>query len=137
MRYLAPLVLLAAPLAAQEPMQVSRHALGWTACDASGRVASWVRVGLDSAQASDILAHEAVHREQSARYPDCRTWERAYRDAPALAAELEAEAYCRSGGVTPAGTERLAWFLWEWFRGAVPLPRVVRFVMRYCTSAPY
>jgi hypothetical protein len=58
------------------PIPVVPHGfLGYTFCR-SGLAESWVRADVvGTPQADEVLAHESVHREQAATFPDCEAWQ--------------------------------------------------------------
>lgn len=125
---------------AEPAIVVDRAALGWTGCDDTGAVASWLRHDLTDAQRAEIEAHEAVHREQSTRWPDCASYERAWRRDARLLMELEAEAYCRASAPHPYKQTHIRDLLYGIFVRAVPgltMLDVAHLVTRYCGGEVY
>jgi hypothetical protein len=76
------------------PVPVVPHGfLGYTFCR-NGLAESWVRADIvGTAQAEEVLAHEAVHRAQAAAYPDCEAWQASMVSARRVI-EMEIPAYC-------------------------------------------
>ena len=66
---------------------------GYTFCR-NGLAESWVRADkIGSAEMDEILAHEAVHREQASRFPVCEDWLKSVTSAKKII-EAELPAYC-------------------------------------------
>ncbi|MFL5521151.1 MAG: hypothetical protein ACJ8B6_09460 [Gemmatimonadales bacterium] len=102
------LLLLAAPIApaalsaqaaradahSAPPVPVVPHGfLGYTFCR-NGLAESWVRADIvGTAQAEEVLAHEAVHREQAAGFLSCEAWQASLVSAKRVI-EMEIPAYC-------------------------------------------
>lgn len=95
----------APPLLAQDPgREPPAHALptrpaipagvvGWTFCR-NGNAESWIRADqVRSALLDELLAHEAVHREQAAQFPSCEAWIQTLTSARRVI-EAELPAYC-------------------------------------------
>jgi hypothetical protein len=76
------------------PIPVVPHGfLGYTFCR-SGLAESWVRADVvGTPQADEVLAHESVHREQAATFPDCEAWQASLVSAKRVI-EMEIPAYC-------------------------------------------
>lgn len=76
------------------PVPVVPHGfLGYTFCR-NGLAESWVRADIvGTAQAEEVLAHEGVHREQAAAFPDCEAWQASLVSAKRVI-EMEIPAYC-------------------------------------------
>jgi hypothetical protein len=76
------------------PIPVVPHGfLGYTFCR-NGLAESWVRADVvGTPQAEEVLAHEGVHREQAAAYPDCEAWQASLVSAKRVI-EMEIPAYC-------------------------------------------
>lgn len=66
---------------------------GYTFCR-NGLAESWVRADrVGTPELDEILAHEAVHREQAARFPTCEGWLASINSARAII-DAEIPAYC-------------------------------------------
>lgn len=83
-----------ADASAAPPIAVVPHGfLGYTFCR-NGLAESWVRADIvGTPQAEEVLAHEGVHREQAAAYPDCEAWQASLVSAKRVI-EMEIPAYC-------------------------------------------
>lgn len=67
--------------------------LGYTFCR-NGLAESWVRADiLGTPQAEEVLAHEAVHRQQAAAFPTCEAYFSSLSSARRVV-EAEIPAYC-------------------------------------------
>jgi hypothetical protein len=72
--------------------------VGYTFCR-NGLAESWVRADLvGSPQMEEILAHEAVHRQQAAQFPTCEAWLATLSSAKRVI-EVELPAYCAQRAV--------------------------------------
>lgn len=100
-------LLCAAPLAAQANQDGSARPIppaaglpgtptgfnGYTFCR-NGLAESWVRADkIGTPELDEILAHEAVHREQAAQFPTCEAWLASVSSARAII-DAEIPAYC-------------------------------------------
>lgn len=66
---------------------------GYTFCR-NGLAESWVRADkIGTTELEELLAHEAVHREQAARFPVCEDWLKSVTSAKRII-EAEIPAYC-------------------------------------------
>ena len=117
---------------APEPMVITRHALGWTSCDADGVVRSWIRADLPVEQFVAVSDHERVHREQAARHPSCAHYEAWWRNRPERLMRLEAEAYCRGWPATPRKREQVQLHVYLLFKHHVAIGDVVQAVAEFC-----
>lgn len=67
--------------------------VGYTFCR-NGLAESWVRTDvLGTPQLEEVLAHEAVHRQQAAQFPTCEEWLGSLKSAKRII-EVELPAYC-------------------------------------------
>ncbi|HEX5387952.1 MAG TPA: hypothetical protein VFW66_14710 [Gemmatimonadales bacterium] len=82
--------------------------LGYTFCR-NGLAETWIRADvIGTAQADEVLAHEAVHRAQAAAAPSCEEFFASVRSARRVV-EVEIPAYCAQWRVVAArGAERAA-----------------------------
>ncbi|MCU0621993.1 MAG: hypothetical protein MUC69_10880 [Gemmatimonadales bacterium] len=76
------------------PVPIVPHGfLGYTFCR-GGLAESWIRADVvGTPQAEEVLAHEAVHREQAAAFPSCEAWQASLVSAKRVI-EMELPAYC-------------------------------------------
>ena len=89
--WLLPLLVL--PWLLQREPPIPRGFLGYTFCR-DGVAETWLRADLvGTAQAEDVLAHEAVHREQAAAAPSCEAFFAGLTSARRVI-EVEMPAYC-------------------------------------------
>lgn len=91
----ALLGLSARPAAAQgAPLPVVPHGfLGYTFCR-NGMAESWIRADVvGTPQGEEVLAHEAVHRDQARAFPSCEAWQASLVSAKRVV-EMEIPAYC-------------------------------------------
>jgi hypothetical protein len=117
------------------------NAAAVTRCVNDRRAGMWLNgdiIGTDSLE--EIIVHERKHIEQAARYKDCYEWDRK-GDLPAVALDMEAEAYCASLEVAvrrgiPRG-ERFALYIHKidrQFGGYFHAQQILASMRRYCAN---
>ena len=102
-----------------------------------GQAYSFINSRQDGTELADTRAHEAKHREQVARFRDCKTFDDYYH-TPVGMLELEAEAYkagaCESikRGIDPATVEQWSvQTLYRWMGGGTPLFTILEAYRKY------
>jgi hypothetical protein len=80
--------------AAVPPLPAVPHGfLGYTFCR-NGLAESWIRADVARTPVGEeVLAHEAVHREQAAAFPTCEAWQQSLV-SPKRVIDAEIPAYC-------------------------------------------
>jgi hypothetical protein len=84
----------APPPAPAAPLPLVPHGfLGYTFCR-NGMAESWVRADVvGTPVGEEVLAHEAVHREQARAFPTCEAWQQSLVSAKRVI-DAEIPAYC-------------------------------------------
>lgn len=83
-----------APVAPGAPLPLVPHGfLGYTFCR-NGMAESWIRADVAGTPVGEeVLAHEAVHREQARGFPTCEAWQQSLVSAKRVI-DAEIPAYC-------------------------------------------